>query len=287
MDQFVFFLVSEPTNFNYCFNNIQVNFKSLNYFQKILEFSWKVCDDKIRSQRTCRRWKNFNFIWKALHTHCCFMHCHLLFLFFPKESWRKVQIQAVYQRTNGKCWVQLYKNSYHGLSFCTEHDNTVYSMLYFSCIFLIREKRISVNGKYQRNVLTLKDTYMLSLLHLISIFIGLMVQSFSRFSPQSIELSSTFVDIFRIVVNGYVLPVYILVKLYYKMPEFFSNKPKNVRKFVLKQDKILPRPQLSPFPHLPYIALIRVNSLQEPQGNRSNQSIWKWYTKFTIVNTPI
>ena len=148
----------------------------------------------------------------------------------------------------------------------------LYSMLYFSCIFLIRKKIISVNGKYQRNVLTLKDTYMLSLLHLISIFIGLMVQSFSRFSPQSLELSSTFVDIFRIVVNGYILPVYILVNMYYKMPEFYFNKPKNVRKFVLKQEKIIPRPQLSPFSHLPYIALIRVNNMQEQRENQSNRN---------------
>ena len=144
----------------------------------------------------------------------------------------------------------------------------LYSMVYFSCIFLIRIKRITVNGKYQRNVLTLKDTYMLSLLHLISIFIGLIVQSCFSFSPQSIVFSSTFVDIFRIVVNGYILPVYILVKLYHSMPEFHSNKPKDVRKFVLKQDKIIPRPQMSPFSHLPYKALIRVKNMQEQQENQ-------------------
>ena len=141
----------------------------------------------------------------------------------------------------------------------------LYSLLYFSCTYLIRKNRLSVVGYYQRNVLTLNDTYMLALVNQINGFIGLLVASIFKFSPESIRFGYFFVDISMIVIIGYMLlPVYVLLKLYFKMPEFYSNKCINVKKYSQKQANILiPRPQLSPFSHLPYIVLKRVRHLQE------------------------
>ena len=140
----------------------------------------------------------------------------------------------------------------------------LYSLLYFSCAYLIRNNRLSVVGYYQRNVLTLNDTYMLALVNQISGFIGILVASIFKFSPESIKFGYFFVDTFMIAIIGYILPVYVLVKLYFKMPEFYLNKNINVRKYSQKQANILiPRPQLSPFSHLPYLALKRVKHLQE------------------------
>ena len=140
----------------------------------------------------------------------------------------------------------------------------LYSLLYFSCRYLIRKNRLSVIGYYQRNVLTLNDTYMLALVNQISGFIGLLVASIFKFSPESIRFGYLFVDISMNLIIGYLLPVYVLVKLYFKMPEFYSNKYVNVRKNSHKHVEILiPRPQLSPFSHLPYIVLKKVKHLQE------------------------
>ena len=140
----------------------------------------------------------------------------------------------------------------------------LYSLLYFSCTYLIRKNRLSVVGYYQRNVLTLNDTYMLALVNQINGFIGLLVASIFKFSPESIRFGYFFVDISMIVIIGYILPVYVLLKLYFKMPEFYSNNNLNVKKYSQKQANILiPRPQLSPFSHLPYIVLKRVRHLQE------------------------
>ena len=140
----------------------------------------------------------------------------------------------------------------------------LYSLLYLSCWFLIRKKRISVYGNYQRNVLTLNDTFMLALINQMSGFVGLMVAIFFKFSPESIRFSFIFVDIFMIAFNGYLLPLFVLLKLHYKMPEFYSNKKNYQRKYFQKQTKKLtPRPQPSPFSHLPYIVLKRVKHFQE------------------------
>ena len=140
----------------------------------------------------------------------------------------------------------------------------LYSLLYFSCTYLIRKNRLSVIGYYQRNVLTLNDTYMLALVNQISGFIGILVASIFKFSPESIRFGYFFVDISMIVIIGYILPVYVLVKLYFKMPEFYSNKSFNRRKPFQKQANILiPRAQYSPFSHLPYVVLRRVKHLQE------------------------
>ena len=140
----------------------------------------------------------------------------------------------------------------------------LYSLQYLSCWFLIRKNRISVYGNYQRNVLTLNDTFMLAFLNQIAGFIGLIVASFFKFSPESIRYCFIFVDIFMIAMNGYILPLFVLLKLYHKMPEFYSNKKDYLRKYFQKPTKkLIPRPQLSPFSHLPYIVLKRVKQFQE------------------------
>ena len=140
----------------------------------------------------------------------------------------------------------------------------LYSLLYFSCWFLIRKNRISVYGNYQRNVLTLNDTFMLAFINQMSGLIGLLVATFFKFSPESIRFSFIFVDIFMIAIIGYILPLFVLLKLYFKMPEFYSNKKDYLIKYFQNQTKILkPRPQLSPFSHLPYIVLKRVKPFQE------------------------
>ena len=141
----------------------------------------------------------------------------------------------------------------------------LYSFLYFSCLFLIRKRRIFVSGNYQRNVLTLYDTYMLALIAKIGSFLGLIVASFFKWSPESIRFSVISVNIFMIAMIGYVLPVFVHLKLYCKMPEFYSNYKIYERKYLqVNQAKILiPRPQLSPFSHLPYKVLRRVNYFQE------------------------
>ena len=107
--------------------------------------------------------------------------------------------------------------------------------MYFSAIFLVRKKKLSVYGKYQRNVLTLKDTYLLACINKIAAFNGFTVANFFKFSPESIRFSIVFVGIFPILINGYILPLYVLVKLYLNMPEFYSNTQKNVNvKFKIK-----------------------------------------------------
>ena len=133
----------------------------------------------------------------------------------------------------------------------------LYSLMYFSCIYLIRTKRVTVNGKFQRNVLTLKDTYMLAVTSQSFFISGLILASFFKFSPESLKICFIFVEISMITVNGYILPIYILVKLYYKMPAFYSNKKETVTKFYQNQTKnakiLIPRPQKSQFSHLPYL----------------------------------
>ena len=130
----------------------------------------------------------------------------------------------------------------------------LYSLMYFSAIFLVRKKKLSVYGKYQRNVLTLKDTYLLACINQISAFIGFTVANFFKFSPESIKFSIFFLGIFMILINGYILPLYVLVKLYLNMPEFYSNTQKNVN-FVFQNQarKLIPRPQHSPFSSLTFL----------------------------------
>ena len=140
----------------------------------------------------------------------------------------------------------------------------LYSLMYFSAIFLVRKKKISVYGKYQRNVLTLRDTYLLACINQISTYIVFTVAIFSKFSPDSIRFIIIFVGISIILINGYILPLFVLVKLYFNMPEFYSNTQKNVD-FVFQNQapKLIPRPQHSPFSSLPYIPLKKVKCHQE------------------------
>ena len=144
---------------------------------------------------------------------------------------------------------------------------TVLSILmYCSSIFLVRKKKVAVYGKYQRNVLTLTDTIVLACINLISATIWLLMANFSKWPRNSLRfrLHIIFAEMFMILINGYVLPLFVLVKLYFNMPEFYSNTQKNVD-FVFQNQapKLIPRPQHSPFSSLPYIPLKKVKCHQE------------------------
>ena len=153
----------------------------------------------------------------------------------------------------------------------------LYSLMYFSAIFLVRKKKISVYGKYQRNVLTLRDTYLLACINQISTYIVFTVAIFSKFSPDSIRFIIIFVGISIILINGYILPLFVLVKLYFNMPEFYSKNTQMNVNFVFKNHarKLIPRPQHSPFSSLPYIPLKKVKSHQKHPTFLNEQKIPK------------
>ena len=190
-------------------------------------------------------------------------------LFYSVSFSRKVEEKLIFRICNKEEIESVEYNSIKpaaiAIAFVTSMT-ILYSLLYFSSIFLIWKKKVTVYGKYQRNVLTLGDTYLLACINLISASIWFAITIFPEWSPYSIrfDLLLIFIEIFLILINGYVLPLFVLVKLYFNMPEFYSNTQKNVN-FVFQNQaqKLIPRPQHSPFSSLPYVPLKKVKCHQE------------------------
>ena len=189
-------------------------------------------------------------------------------LFYSVSFSRKVEEKLIFRICNKEEIESVEYNSIKpaaiAIAFVTSMT-ILYSLLYFSSIFLIWKKKVTVYGKYQRNVLTLGDTYLLACINLISATIWFLMANFSKWPPNSLRfrLHIIFVEILMILINGYVLPLLVLVKLYFNMPEFYSNTQKTVYVFQNQARKLIPRPQHSPFSSLPYVPLKKVKCHQE------------------------
>ncbi len=123
--------------------------------------------------------------------------------------------------------------------------------MFCSIIYFLRtqglNKRIPhIIGNYRRNVLSLKETFLYTIIILVLFFLYSIVLRFHtvfEFSVDGIRLFAfTHSLVIHQLLEGVIWPIYILWNMHDKMPELFSEKQITVQKFYnLCQQKIEPR----------------------------------------------
>ena len=98
-------------------------------------------------------------------------------------------------------------------------------------------------GTYRRNILSLKETFMITIIFFCFFYLHSIVIKFHNqfgLSPEMLrQYFFTFSLVINILVEGIMVPAYIFWNLHEKMPDFFSNhKPRRFRSFCEKNKKM-------------------------------------------------
>lgn len=119
--------------------------------------------------------------------------------------------------------------------------------MFCSIIYFLRSKqKPNIIGNYRRNVLSLNETFLYTLIILVLFFLYSIVLRFHTvfgFSVDGIRLFAfTHSLVIHQLLEGIIWPIYILWNMRDKMPELFLDKKVTVNKFYnLCQHKIEPR----------------------------------------------
>ena len=113
-------------------------------------------------------------------------------------------------------------------------------------IYRLKKRNVHIIGNYRRNILTLTETFLYTIFVIVLIFIYYVLLRFHTVFGFSVDGIRIFAFTHSLVIHqlleGIIWPVYILWKMYDKMPELYSDKEHTVQKFYISgQHKIVPR----------------------------------------------
>ena len=107
----------------------------------------------------------------------------------------------------------------------------------------ISKKVPAIIGKFRRNILSLKETFAVTIIFFVFFYLHYFVLMFHNQFGLSAEMLRIYLIINGLVINvlleGIIWPIYILWNLHEEMPEFFSNQKFTEQKFHITFGKIL------------------------------------------------
>ena len=90
-------------------------------------------------------------------------------------------------------------------------------------------------GKFRRNILSLKETFVITIIFFCFFYLHSIVIKFHNQFGLSAEMLQQYLFIMSLVINilieGIMCPAYVLWNLHEQMPDFFSNQKRSERKF--------------------------------------------------------
>ena len=107
----------------------------------------------------------------------------------------------------------------------------------------ISKKIPAIIGKFRRNILSLKETFAVTIIFFVFFYLHYIVLMFNNQFGLSSEMLRIYLIINGILINvlleGIIWPIYILWNLHEQMPEFFSSQKFTEQKFNIFGNKIL------------------------------------------------
>lgn len=114
--------------------------------------------------------------------------------------------------------------------------------MYCSIQYFLRSRGISkkvpaIIGKFRRNILSLKETFAVTIVFFVLLYLHYFVLMFNNQFGFSAEMLRIYLIInslgINILLEGIIWPIYILWNLNEQMPEFFSNQKFTEQKFYI------------------------------------------------------
>ena len=107
----------------------------------------------------------------------------------------------------------------------------------------ISKKVPALIGKFRRNILTLKETFSVTIVFFVFFYLHYIVLMFNNQFGLSAEMLRIYLIINGLVINilleGIIWPIYVLRNLHEQMPELFSNQNLTEKKFVIFGNEII------------------------------------------------